>query len=433
MKTVLASACALLVGLLLGAFLFDGSPTGGPERSEIASRDASDDGGVADVDLASGDDRRSTTPPTESGASERVPAAEVEAPEQEEEALFSAALLAYARDGLQRGWSMARVDGMPEEQVAIGMAQFEKLVLGAPRGLGHQLAEARTKAELMAADARRGGAFALFETLLAGEGAPLVDLVSDPGAFEELFARERAEHPVDPLEADLSEGLEPGSTLNYPAGCHRIGNVIDLPRRGAASDVTIAGAGMDATLLVLSTDLSSRGALMGLSIRDCTIFTDGNYLFDQRSGSATVTLDRVRVVGFDSGAGGSTALYFREGVALQARDCVIAGGYGRSPASGGLFDVRHDALLARFERCTIDRVNLRIEHVQPNATIVFANCDLRDLAAWQPPGPAIEAHAGIEAYGTSIAVWDGPTTPRDHDFERDLNELFPDWKARLGQ
>jgi len=70
-------------------------------------------------------------------------------------------------------------------------------------------------------------------------------------------------------------------------------------------DVTMAGAGIDATMLVLGGDLGTRDSLRNFAIRDCTVHTNNHYLFDQRVKPAAVRFERVRVVGFDMGAGAS--------------------------------------------------------------------------------------------------------------------------------
>lgn len=64
--------------------------------------------------------------------------------------------------------------------------------------------------------------------------------------------------------------------------------------------------------------------------RDCTLYTENQYLFDLRNDSASVHFDRVRAIGFDMGAG-SSCLFGTEELALYARDSRFEGGYGRSP------------------------------------------------------------------------------------------------------
>ncbi|QDU82972.1 hypothetical protein Pla163_00670 [Planctomycetes bacterium Pla163] len=437
MKLALPILLALFVGLALGYTLFSSDPV--VERGVGLDTDVEVEGGGAlgDVNLAAADDdaegtERSSATGTSGAARDGSDRVEVVV---EEAGLFSDALLAHARDGLRDGWADRRGDAMPDDQLAIGMAQFEDNVLTLPWGLGHQLAHSRTKAEALAADAGRGGAFALLATLLEGDGAPLPELVGDAAAFEELFVREHPEAPMDASGHEPGADVPDGSTLNFPAGCFRF--KLPADQRGQApADLSIAGAGMDATLLVLSDDLGSRGDLQRLELRDCTVFTNGHYLFDHRQGAATVVLERVRVIGFDSGAGSSCCFSLDDGVALLVRDSIIAGGYGRSPASGKLFDQRNDALLARFENSSIERMNLKVSGIRSDATVVFASCDLLDIITSQPLAPQIEAHAGVQLIACrleeiSLESLHAPESNLQEGLVRDLNDLFPDWQTRL--
>jgi hypothetical protein len=435
MKLALPVLLALVVGLALGHVLFSSEPVVERGVGVVSDGEARDDDDLGPVELAGGGAAdRSDASKTEDSRGSDAGTGRVEVV-VEEAGLFSDALLAYARDGLYSGWSGVRGDAMPDDQLAIGMAQFEDNVRSMPRGLGRQLAEARTKAELLAADARRGGAFGLLATLLEGDGAPLPELVGNAAAFEELFAREHPEAPVDAAKWEPGADAPDGTTLNFPAGCFRF----ELPadQQGQApADLTIAGAGMDATLLVLTDDLGSRGALQRLELRDCTIYTNNNYLFDQRQGGATVVLDRVRVVGFDIGAGSSCALFFQEGLALTARNSIFAGGFGRSPIHGTLFDMRNDALLARFENCSIERMAIEVWRLQPNATVVFESCDLLDIISHQPLVEQVQSHAGVELIACRLEevstseLYSSESTKKD-ELVRDLDDLFPDWKTRL--
>lgn len=437
MKLALPVLLALIAGLVLGYVLFSSEPAvergvGLGGDAEVEGRDA-----LGRIDLVSPDDdvndrvSPSTADATDTG-SDGTDRVEVVV---EEAGLFSEALLAYARDGLSSGWLGVRGDAMPDDQLAIGMAQFEDNVRAMPRGLGYQLAQARTKAELLAADARRGGAFALLATLMEGDGAPLPELVGDAAAFDELFAREHPEAPVDAGEWELGADVPDGTTLNFGAGCFRFTLPVDS-RRQAPSDLTIAGAGMDATLLVLTSDLGSRGALQRLELRDCTVFTDNNYFFDHRQGAATVVLERVRVIGFDMAAGGSCCFSLDDGVALTVRDSIIAGGYGRAPGSGTLFDQRNDALLARFENCSIEGIEVNVSRIKSNATVIFENCDLLDITSNQPLEPQVQAHAGVQFIACRLEELSAqslyaPESTVKADLTRDLNDLFPDWRTRL--
>ncbi|MEZ5979973.1 MAG: hypothetical protein R3F34_17415 [Planctomycetota bacterium] len=424
MKFVFTGLVALAVGIGVGALAF---------RSEAVRDDVRPprDGVVSepprvpvDVELA---DARVASPAAAEPDARTSVASDVDA----DEALLSAALLAYARDGITSGWSARRDDAIPPSALDAGMARFEELVLEAPRTIGMELAEQRTRTELAEADARRGGAFALLELLMSGDGAPVLGLVEDVTAFDALFVRESPETTVDPARAKSGDPteFEPGSTIRFPAGCFSIGNVLERGARAtAAPDLTLAGSGMDATLLVLEEDLGSRGPIRRFEIRDCTIYTNDNYLFDHRQGPATVVLTRVRVVGFDKGSGASCALAMREGVVLQAVGCRFEGGYGGMPTAGTLFDIRNDGLVARFDDCVVARTAVDLRRLQPNVTLLFSGCRLEGLLYADGFDQQLVAHPGVALAGTTVEPYD----PNLHGpLVRDLNELFPGWKGRL--
>jgi hypothetical protein len=423
MKSILAALLAFVLGVGLGHLL------GGGEADPVTALDESSDPvrlePEASVELASAPRRAAVD---ESAAVDAREPTVVEAPSDE---LISEVLRAYAREKITEAWRSARNETIPDEDLAIAMAQFEELVLSAPYTIGAQLAEQRTRSEMLAADALRGGAFTLLEKLDAGEGAPVLSLVHDTVAFDALFVREAPEHGVDLGLAKKSsrEELTDGSTFAFPAGCFLIDNLLERGATSAApKDFTIAGAGMDATLLVLDQDLGSRGAIRNFTLRDCTVHTDGNYLFDHRSGGATVTLERVRVVGFDSGSGSSCAISMNHGVVLSVRSCRFEGGFGRSPGSGDVFDMRTDALVARFDDTFMQHVGLGFDHIRPNATVLFVNCRLENMFSWSDLLGTIEAHAGIELVATTLTMH---TTVEGQSLKRDLDELFPGWQQRI--
>jgi hypothetical protein len=428
MKSILAVFLAFVLGAALG-HLLGGDAASVPEPAEERHASAEPGASEARVDLA-------TLNPS-AAANERAPVdsrqpAPADAPaDASSDDLIGEALRAHAREGIALAWSRARNETIPDEDLALGMAQFEEFVLSIPYSIGTQLAEQRTRSEMLAADARRGGAFTLLEKLDAGEGAPVLSLVHDTAAFDALFVREAPEHGVDLALAKTSsrEELTDGSTFVFPAGCFLIDNLLE---RGANSvapkDFTIAGAGMDATLLVLDEDLGSRGPIRNFTLRDCTVHTDSNYLFDHRRGAATVTLERVRVVGFDMGAGSSCAFALGDGVVLSVRSCRFEGGFGRNPGSGTLFDMRTDAFVARFDGTLVQHVALGFEHIRPNATVLFANCRLENVFSWRDPFETVDEHAGIELVATTLTLHE---KAQGESLERDLDELFPGWQQRL--
>jgi hypothetical protein len=431
MKSILAAVVTLVIGIVIGRFLLsrdawvqvlmpfavERQPATPVEPEPLAA------------ELAAAP--RDREPSARESLDARAPAL-VDAPdERPRDRVISEALRAYASKWIAIGWRDARNEEISDEDLATGLAQFEETVLALPHSLGAQLAEQRTRSEMLAADALRGGAFTLLEKLDAGEGAPVLSLVYDTAAFDALFVREAPELGVDLALAKKSsrEELTDGSTFAFPAGCFLIDNLLERGANSAApKDFTITGAGMDAKLLVLDQDLGSRGAIRNFTLRDCTVHTDSNYLFDHRQGGASVTLERVRVVGFDMGAGSSCAFALNDGVVLSVRSCRFEGGFGRSPGSGTLFDMRTDAFVARFDDTLVQHVNLGFEHIRPNATVLFVYCRLENVFSWGDPIKAVDDHAGLEFVATTVTLHE---KVQGQSLKRDLDELFPGWQQRL--
>lgn len=339
--------------------------------------------------------------------------------------LISPALRAYAEERLRGGWKSMRADEIGEQDLAEGLQEWEQTVLGSPTTIGIQLAARKTKAEEALADAARGGGFTLLEKLDAGGVGPLPDVVRDTTRFQGLFQR----GPNGPSIPGLGLGDHPdkklsdGSSIVFPAGVFLLAGLM-RDQDPFPSDVTIAGAGMNATLLVLGNALLTRGALRNFAVRDCTMHMDGNYLFDLRVSSASMTFDRVRMTGFDTG-GGCCCLMGTKGNLFWARDCRFEVGYGRAPWCAGLLDVRTDALLARFERCTLSRVSLNLHWIRDGATVAFIGCNLEELL--DAPFPT-DARRGILFDGCSISYYAGD---RNEVPTKDLNEIFPQWRERM--
>jgi hypothetical protein len=356
--------------------------------------------------------------------SERAPAADSLVRADDPAVLISSALMEYARANMKLGWSKQRKDEMPSDALAEGSALFEQGVRGMPMMIGRELADRRTKQERALEDARTGGAFALLAKLREGNTGPVTKLAADRDAMLALLQRDSSEKVVDGTgrHGHWKDVLEDGVTLSFPAGVFSTDN----PFRDAKSpprDVTIRGAGMDATLLVMQSDIDGRGELRRFALRDCTVFTNGNYLFGQRAG-ATVLMERVRVIGFDMGAGSSCALAF-DGVVMVATDCRFEGGYGRAPEWGTLFDVRSESLVARFERCTLSLIHMNVQWLRSGATAFFAGCNLIDMLDDPRKDPA--SHPGLSFADTSITLFGTTSTVP----KLDLNTLFPDWQQRM--
>jgi hypothetical protein len=186
---------------------------------------------------------------------------------------------------------------------------------------------------------------------------------------------------------------------------------------------------MDSTMLVLSDDLSTRGPLVRLTIRDCTVNTNDNYLTDLRTKPATLTFLRARFIGFDTGAGGATLLdAAAHGFMLRAVDSRFEGGYGRTPWSCNFLDVRNNALVARFERCRFSQLSLSMQWWGAGSTVFFSGCTFEDMLDRQPLTSHAADRPGVIFDGGSFTYFGGDPTQVP---SKDLNALFPDWQARI--
>jgi hypothetical protein len=245
--------------------------------------------------------------------------------------------------------------------------------------------------------------------------APPVELL-DPERLERLFTPRSAGAMVygPDLGRRPDDQVEDGVVLSFPPGIHRLRNLMrhkhPFPR-----DVTLRGAGMNATLLVLD-ELSAHSSVVNFAVQDCTVFAD--LLFDLRGDNRlAIQMHRVRVVGFDKGAGSSCA-FDTSATLLYATDSRFEGGYGRLPGSGRLFDVGTSALAARFDRCHFSRIEIDNDHV---GTVLCRNCELLEMLRDPREDDVILENCTVtflervpgESWRTTLA--------------RDLRELFPDW------
>ena len=444
-KPLLPFAVGALCGLAAGYFVAQQLTTSPPEPV-VPTVDASRAPGASEV-VPGLESPPSTRAAALSTASEDRPA---RAAQPRDEDLLGEALREYARGEIRSGWRSIRPDEIPDDRLALATQEFEKRVLQLPGEIGRRLGEEQSRADRLAEDARRGGAFALLEGMANGTPTPVTDLVSDATAFEALLARGTEESVArgEDSKEELARLKHSGKTFEFGVGCFAV-DIGFEHGPDAPSDVTIAGAGMDRTLLVLRNPIFCSGTLRRFSIRDCTVFTNDKYLMDKRGGPATLLLERLRVIGFDMAAGSSCALGFAgsQGLVLLARDCRFEGGYGRSPESGTLFDIRTSAFAARMERCRVDRASLELWRLPAGATIRFDQCTLSDLldsfARFASPEERLAREQelrdrpGVIIAGSSISFFDNAAHglgPADWSVpKRDLGQLFPAWRDAVGK
>ena len=243
-------------------------------------------------------------------------------------------------------------------------------------------------------------------------------LVADRSKFGEMFAR-NAEGRI--LDGTAGELPGEGNVVRFPSGVHALDAASWSRRDEFPNDIVVEGAGVDATLLRLNAAIQPRSTVRTLTFRDVTIDCNQHYFVDTNNARPLVLrLERVRVVGFDSGTGRSVMFKVRMG-ALYATGCRFEAGYGRVTGSGTLFRV-NQALLVRLEDCTIRGPFASLFDIDAGATYHLFRCAYENLS---------EAHHGLRQKPP-----DGVTfTECRFDFAlarpgirpRSLGEIHPDW------
>ena len=256
-------------------------------------------------------------------------------------------------------------------------SQAESASLHAAQRAAHEAKVAVEKERRFLEDKARGGTMQMLRALESA-GTPVFDLVSSPEDFEKHFVRhvdgpspnERTWEPDAPLENGTHVLLAPGT--------HRWDVAGYLHRNAFPSDVLIEGAGMDKTLLILN-ELESRQEIKSLTFKDLTIDCSNNYFTDlRRNEPVTISMENVRVVGFDMGAGGSVMLAART-AAFYAKGCRFEAGYARTDAgSGNVFRVG-SGLLARLENCAFIGPFRSVFDANRSATYVFSDCTFEEM------------------------------------------------------
>lgn len=416
MKSTLALALGVLIGVALAAlfFLRVRVEPQAPEGRETVSTEP-----VAQPEAPRAPESRVEEP------NERVDASQpTRVPPTDDDALFSPALQRYARDGISSSWKRLRAQPIPDVTLEQGWKQFRDEVLALPERIGETLATDANEADALAAALANADAFELLEQLKDRPIGPFDELVGDAERFERLFACGSSGGPlVDGTQLAGLDKLEDGTELRFPAGVHKL----DLRRATQASFprcLSIRGAGMNRTLLLVE-ELDSRTRIERVEFSDATLST--KYLFDLRSELATIVLERVRMVGFDVGAGGS-CVFSTNGNTLVMRDSRVEGGYGRNPGSGNLFDIRTRALLARFDRCTFSGLEIPADGLYAGSTVLFSQCTFVD--ALDPEMTFTHPRPGLrfERCTQTFAARD------ENGWQKvpklDLNDLFPGWSER---
>lgn len=372
---------------------------------------SSHDAGTAKEPTESATDTARETPAAARPASSDLPAV---AGEREDGALYSARLQAFAQAELERGWRELRQDDVPADVMERGLQDYEQQIMTRAHWFGRSEAERRNTDDKKAALFAGDDGVALLQAITGDEPEAKAFVASD--RFAPLFVRRGGGSAVDGTTLANDTKVPDGAIVSFHAGVFA---VRDLARGNNPYpvDLTVRGAGMDATLLVVDAQ-RPRGAMQRLAIEDCTVLVE-DALTDVRTQPAVLALSGVRFVGFDCGAGSAVAFYLSS-CAMSAMRCRFEGGYGRSPQSySNLMQVR-GARLARFEQCVFDRVDL---DDADKPSVLFVDCEMTEMLGRQPSGPTFRSCRYTEI--ARERKWDG-------DYRRrDLNTLFPQWQQIL--
>ena len=263
-------------------------------------------------------------------------------------------------------------------------------------------AQAHRAARSRMDDLRRGGALALLSSL-EGRLDPAFEYVEHSTRFDELFAG--AAKPTT-----ISAGREPdtipdGARIVFAEGTH------EWWLRGASSgarfprDVVLEGQGIGRTTVKLQT-IETWDDVFNLTLRDLTIDCLNGPLFKAAQSRATITIERCRVIGFDSGGGGSAMIQGAH-LALRASDSQFEGGHGKAPGFGHLFDVK-GPVLARLDRCVIRGPLAGMWRKEPFQTYLFRTCAFERA----------DSLRGLDAVPTNVRLVDAKVDGKDFTPDR---------------
>ncbi|MEQ8768661.1 MAG: hypothetical protein RL885_32440 [Planctomycetota bacterium] len=339
------------------------------------------------------------------------------------EDLFSPALLAYALEHYRDAWNEM---GPPSsEQESAALERFRHLVLELPEKIAGEEIQIRRECDHLRDVVRAGDGVELLKT---GQFDLLRDR-DDHRDFIERAVRRSVSGESKSLAGGLfSRGrdetgkkieLEDGTDIVFPAGIHDLNEARFREIREFPDDIRLVGSGMDTTLVRVE-GINLAGDTRRLTIEHMTIDCRDNGLFDARTGGVVIALHGVRIVGFDSGHGGSFIVSCSKGSVIQAIGCEFIGGYGVDPGEGALYRLYNGAAaLGYFRNCDFELLRLGFNSAPEGNNVVFEGCHFRSLLErmdLQTPGAEfLECRFGEEY---------DPNRPKD-SYRKDLRELFP--------
>ncbi|MEM9381119.1 MAG: hypothetical protein AAGB93_14300 [Planctomycetota bacterium] len=412
---VLALPAVALAAFLVGALVdpFGGGAERAPAEVPRRAQEPTSTDGTSEAELRAPGIGAAADPAREA-AGDRTPL-----PGDPEDEMFSRALLEHHASEFVRGWKTVRSDTPPEPVLTRSEALFRQSALLVSARMGENAAEDRTRSEELERSIADDDGPAMLEAFRRGDWEPDEDFFAGD-TLERLTRAATSKASVDGVDflSNREQRLEDGVTLTFGPGVFEL----DERRLRAAdddripNDLTIVGAGRDATLLQMG-DLGARGSFERLTFRDITLDAQNDGLFDHRSDGATVSFRRARIVRFDAGHGGCTIFSLNGGVFLDANDLEILGGYGSSPGNGSLLDGR--GTIARFRNCRFELVEMRKLRSGNGARVEFSGCSF----ALFGPDPREWARSELVFNGCSYRLVERTA---DDDGSRSIQDLFPD-------
>jgi hypothetical protein len=267
-----------------------------------------------------------------------------------------------------------------------------------------------------------GGAVALLRALDRDRRAVAPDAAADGEAVAALFVRPGGGPTVPVAELRPDAPIEPDTTIVLGEGVHDFSRFADAHRRELPAGLRFRGAGMDRTLLVIH-EIGPAGAVEGLAFEDLTIDSRGHHFADLRGDEPlAVRMDRVRVVGFDSGPVAS-AMVAARAVAFLAVACRFEAGFGSHPGEGSLFHCR-GPLIVRFEECVVRGPLRRVYEPGERGSWAFVGCRFEAV----PPAIREELESPPANARFERCAFDFREPPLPVPAPRPLSDLHPDWR-----
>lgn len=223
---------------------------------------------------------------------------------------------------------------------------------------------------------------------------------------------------VDGVSGTLDLRSTDPVVVTFPGGVHEVRPELGLNRyRGP---VKLRGQGKDATLL----RQPSFGSMSHVVVEDATLnaqsFTPAH--------SPAIRMDRVRLIGWDSGAGGSTAIDHRRAAVIHLRDCEILGGFGGAPGLGTCTSLSSGATLL-LERCvlTLDG-SAFVRSVRSGGPVHLVDTTVTGAAEGSVPSAEGRADGGTaKLVSTRSSISTVPKGTARRKEPRPLSDLNPNW------